>query len=118
MKRLLALALTCSLLLTACGQSTGTQPEESKAPVGDQQVETVETPVAAAAQPDELTFIEIVPDFDDLDDQALLRYLGDKVYAELIDSMNNEDYFIENVSALYVSKEYLEELSYNSKTNY
>lgn len=117
MKRLLTLALTCSLLLTACGQSAVSQPEETKAPAGDQQVETVETPVAAVAQPDELTFVEVVPDFDNLDDQALLRYLGDKVYAELIDSMSNEDYFIENVSALYVSKEYLEELSYNSKEN-
>lgn len=117
MKRLLTLALTCSLLLTACGQSAVSQPEETKAPAGDQQVEPVETPVAAVAQPDELTFVEVVPDFDNLDDQALLRYLGDKVYAELIDSMSNEDYFIENVSALYVSKEYLEELSYNSKEN-
>jgi hypothetical protein len=31
--------------------------------------------------------------------------------------LDSEDYFVENVSAVYVSKEYLEELAFNSQSN-
>lgn len=60
---------------------------------------------------------ETIPNFRGLNDPELLRYLEDSVYAELIGDLNSEDYFVENVSAVYISKEYLEEMAYNSKTN-
>ena len=55
--------------------------------------------------------------FDSLNDPALLQYVEDSVYAGLADQFDSEDYVIENVEASYVSKEYLEELAYNSQKN-
>ena len=55
--------------------------------------------------------------FTGLSDPKLLQYTEDVVYAELAESLSNEDYIIENVSTVYISKEYLEELEFNSKAN-
>ena len=55
--------------------------------------------------------------FTGLDDPQLLQYVEDVVYSELATQFASEDYIIENVKATYVSKEYLEELSYNSQAN-
>jgi hypothetical protein len=41
----------------------------------------------------------------------------DNVYLEVVRSLNSEDYYVENVDTVYISKEYLEELSYNSQAN-
>ena len=59
----------------------------------------------------------ITPEFSGLSDPELLTYLEDDIYSELVADLNSDEYFVENVSAVYVSKEYLEELAYNSKTN-
>lgn len=58
-----------------------------------------------------------IPEFTGLDAPDLLRYVEDSVYADLISQLNSDDYFVENVSTVYYSKEYLEELSYNSQEN-
>lgn len=56
-------------------------------------------------------------DFRGLNDPALLPYIEDTLYAQLVGTLNSEDYFVENVSAVYISQEYLEELAYNSQAN-
>ena len=118
MKRALALMVVISLLLSACGQSPGARSEESQKPMetGRQMEEMISTP-DSTEQPSQLSYKEVVPEFENLDDPTLLRYMEDKVYSGLLDTMDSADYFVENVSAVYVSKEYLEELSYNSKAN-
>ena len=57
------------------------------------------------------------PDFQGLNDPALLPYLEDTLYQELVSALDSEDYFVENVSAVYISQEYLDELAYNSQAN-
>ena len=57
------------------------------------------------------------PDFRGLNDPALLPYIEDTLYAQLVGTLNSEDYFVENVSAVYISQEYLDELAYNSQAN-
>ena len=57
------------------------------------------------------------PDFRGLNNPALLPYIEDTLYAQLVGTLNSEDYFVENVSAVYISQEYLEELAYNSQAN-
>ncbi|MEG2262274.1 MAG: HNH/ENDO VII family nuclease [Clostridia bacterium] len=92
MKKLLSLFLMISLLTTAC------------------------LPRAARAQ--------ALPEagnqgrsFSNLSDPALLAYVEDDVYARLVESFSGDDFYIENVRSVYVSKEYLEELAYNSQAN-
>lgn len=50
------------------------------------------------------------------DDSADLQVIEDAVYDEAINCIG-PGYFIENVEARYVSKEYLDELAYNSQAN-
>lgn len=53
----------------------------------------------------------------ELSNQDLLRYIEDSIYSDLIDNLDSEEYFIENVSTVYISKEYLEEVAFNSQEN-
>ncbi len=55
--------------------------------------------------------------FDDLSDPDLQRYVADAVYSDLVQRIDSDEYYIENVETTYISKEYLEELSYNTQSN-
>ncbi len=61
--------------------------------------------------------IDSAPSFSGLDDEDLLRYIEDDVYEGLISELNSDEYFVESVTAVYLSKEYIEELEYNSQSN-
>lgn len=136
MKKLAAFMLSCAFFLTSCSagdianQSSATEPvvsettqAESIANTEYESVLTSETNTEILEEETEYTVTEnivqanTVPEFSDLDDPDLLRYVEDSVYADLITQLNDDDYFVENVSAVYVSKEYLEELTYNSQSN-
>ena len=58
-----------------------------------------------------------IPDFQGLDDPALLQYVEDDLYATLEDEFASDDYIIEDITAVYKSKEYIEEVAYNSQEN-
>jgi len=97
MKRLIALLLVCTML-TGCAAQTATNnnsdPTESTS-----KNETVEI------------------EFENLNDPALIDYVEDAVYSDLVVQLNSADYLVENVQAVYISKEYIEELYYNSQSN-
>ena len=146
MKRPISLILICALMLTllsGCGaKPTEEQTVEPAAPTAEvtaekaeEIIETAALPETPAAQEQESAVAQndvdvaelaaeestdyksIMPDFTGLSDPGLLSYLEDDIYSELVTDLNSDEYFVENVSAVYVSKEYLEELAYNSKTN-
>lgn len=52
-----------------------------------------------------------------LSDPRLLQDMEDQIYAELSNQFDSEDYIIENVKAIYISREYLDEFAYNSQAN-
>ncbi|WP_417412891.1 HNH/ENDO VII family nuclease [Hominenteromicrobium sp.] len=106
MKRLIALILVCTLL-------TGCTPQTNSDGIQE------ETTAPATSQPESsYSFTEEEPpEFSDLNDVNLLPYLEDSIYSELVTTLNSEDYFVENVNAIYISKEYLEEVAYNSQEN-
>ena len=60
---------------------------------------------------------DTIPDFKGMNDPALLPYVEDTLYASLVDALGSEDYIIENLEAVYISQEYLDELAFNSQTN-
>ena len=94
MKRLIALLLICAML-TGCAAQTVSGPDSE--PTNDTVVETVE--------------------FKNLNDPSLLDYVEETVYSDLVLQLNSENYLVENVQAIYISKEYIDELSYNSQSN-
>ena len=104
MKRILALLVACACL-------AGCTPK-----VAEQSADATTT-----LAPTEFQYIQITeeptPVFSDLSDQALTPYLENAVYTNLVEGLSNENYLVENVSAVYLSKEYLEEIEYNSLEN-
>lgn len=100
MKRIIALILICTLLVGCSSQITSE--------VSD---------ISPTENVTERVLSEEIPAFTGLDDASLLTYLEDKVYEDLVEKLNSEDYFVENVSTRYISKEYLEDVEYNSKEN-
>jgi len=105
MKRLFAAFLVLLVLLSACGVPM--EPDESA-----KGTSTAAPTTAGNNAPTTETL-----SFHGLNDPALLPYLEGDVYAHLIDELNSSSYFVENVSAVYISKEYINELAYNSKEN-
>lgn len=94
MKRFIALILCFSLLCVGCSkveENNGNLSEEQTA------VPNVE--------------------FRDLSSPELLDYVEENVYASLLNDIDNEKYFVENVEAIYISQEYIDELAYNSQEN-
>lgn len=104
MKSIMALLLCLPLLLTGCGQNVKTESETSVDTVDiEEKIEDVE-------EEDDVHF-------DSLSDTKLLTYMEDSIYADLENELQSDDYIIENVNAVYISQEYLDELAYNSQAN-
>ena len=110
MKRLIALLLSIIMALTGCVQ---VQPQKA---ANDQ----TEPPTVSAennTMSTELIVKEAEPQFTSLDDEQLLVHVENLVYREAVAAFDSEEYFVENVSAVYISKEYLDEVAFNSLSN-
>lgn len=120
MKKIIALVLSCALVLVGCGQNvtpTDSQNvEESKVEVVAD-VTTESVTVEKNQDTEDATPYEYVVDFASLDDVELQRYVQDSIYNELVAQLDSDEYFVENVSAVYISQDYIDEFTYNSKPN-
>lgn len=109
MKRLLAIILCMAMIVTGCSPVPSIKHEDSES-----------TAVQSNSSISEIDLLKENNDnlsFDEMDDPALLNYVENNVYTKLVESLNSEGYFVENVEATYISQEYIDELSYNSQTN-
>lgn len=118
MKRLIAILLSCCIFMTGCTVSD-VPPQYSS-------TNEISEPISAEEKSDTSTEeniedFNVIPSttltFNNLNDSELHRYLEDDIYAQLVTLFNSDDYFVEDVQVQYLSKEYLEELEYNSKEN-
>lgn len=113
MKRIIALLLSGAMLLTGCTSAKNT---ENQSTTVVSQIEITEGVVTEAVS--EITeWNDIEMQYSSLDDEMLLAHIEDLVYSETIKNLDSEKYFVENVSAVYISKEYLEEVAFNSQSN-
>ncbi len=111
MKRMFSLLLSGCLLLTGCGVAD-TKNEDVDLVVITEEL-AMEEPMEALAS---VASVETVQ-FSQLSDPSLLTYMEGELYQNLVETLDSEDYFVENVSAIYYSKEYLEEVAYNTQEN-
>ena len=102
MKRLIALFLSLTMVLTGCSKPQTQNPAS-------------ESTINAVSAPAE--WVEVFPEFDSLSDENLLLEVENLVYRETVEALDSEEYVVENVSAVYLSKEYLEEAAFNSQSN-
>lgn len=137
MKRIISLILVCALVLSGCAQTQLTtadtyetvQAETKDEKVGNAASEAEEEnktheivsqngdiPIADGEDADPSPY-EYVVDFDSLNDDELMRYVEDNIYAGLAGELDSDKYFVENVSTVYISQEYIDELAFNSQSN-
>ena len=120
MKRILALLLACVMVMTSC-----TSTENNSAP---KETESTQETVSDNHESDNQENVHDGNDsqehddkqelsFKGLDDEALIGYVQDNLYSSLVKDLNSEDYFVENVEAVYYPKEYVEALASNSQSN-
>lgn len=101
MRRVIAILLVLVMLLTGCGVIPQQNMEEPK----DSDVVMVD-PIEST----ELTYTG-------MSDEKLLHQVEDLVYTEAINSLKSDEYVVENVQAVFISKEYIDELAFNSQSN-
>ena len=115
-KKSLCIFLSVALVLMGSGCAETNSQQESS---------TVQEPIVEQTNADEVSVsvldLPVVQtenvEYSELSDPDLLEYIEDAVYLQTIQELNSEDYVVEDVRAIYVSKEYLDELEYNSKSN-
>ena len=128
MKKLFAMILSAALLLTSCGRAA----EESivtdnsddtlatttliSMDTASHEAETSTVSTTAFQVQHESVQVENLG-FTSLNDPNLLQYINDTVYSDLEQNFANDDWVIDNVSCVYKSKEYLDNLAFNSKEN-
>lgn len=106
MKKIISLILAILMVLTGC----------VKHKIENQPIKPSENQICdESSKP--VVLKEKKPKYKSLSDKGLLVDVEDLVYKETIDAINSEDYVVENVTAVYISKEYLEEVAFNSKSN-
>ena len=116
---MIALLLAMLMLLTGCTQQTVQNPTSgTNTPGGTETSSTTTSETENPPKQDNPVFAEDVePNFAALSDPALLQYVEDNIYSDLVARFDSEDYIVESVTAVYVSEEYLEEVTYNSNSN-
>lgn len=108
MERIIALFLSIAMLLTGCGQAQSKSTTTNESNTGMESTAPTTEPIVLE---------NIEPQYNSLDDLQLLAHIEDLVYRDTVSSLNSEEYFVENVSAVYISKEYLDEVAFNSRSN-
>ena len=128
MKKIIALLIVSSLFLSGCtitplddDSETGASSAVSSGDINSTDVsedttanQDSNTPGTTATADDYDEIEEL--NFNRLSDPKLLTFVEDTVYLDLCDRLGG-DYFIEKVDAVYISQEYIDELTYNSQAN-
>ena len=128
MKKIFAMILSAALLLTSCGRAAEESivtdnPADTLATTtlismdtASHEAETSTVSTTAFQVQHESVQVENLG-FTSLNDPNLLQYINDTVYSDLEQNFANDDWVIDNVSCVYKSKEYLDNLAFNSKEN-
>lgn len=119
MKRIIAMILAFTMLLTACSSAADSNVADMTQTVATEQGDVMSD--ESEIESEEASVLEKNDNFDvsikGLDDEKLLQYVEDNMYTELVGALDSEEYFVENIEAVYYPKEYIEALASNSQEN-
>ncbi len=116
MKRLLSFMLIVTLLFPTLAGCTSVKPNQTNPGVHTNENSVSSSDLQPAQANESVDWNQEVK-FTGFSDPSLLPYIEDTVYRQLVLDIDSSDYFIEDVSAVFVSQEYLDELAYNSLSN-
>lgn len=111
MKKWIAVSLCIAMLLSGCGTVQTKSAEPSAVPASASESAPIPTEIILPEANEQ----EV--QFDELSDDELLDYVENAVYAELVETLDSDEYYVEGVETKYISREYLEEVAYNSQSN-
>lgn len=112
MKRIVALFLSAAMLLTGCSSSASEDSTTSS-----QSTTTVAvTEDVTETSSQNLVWTDVEPEYTEFNDE-LLAHIEDLVYMKTVELLDSDMYFVENVSAIYISQEYIDEVAFNSQSN-
>ncbi len=108
-KKITALLLSSIMFFTGCSMKDIPPADEESTGEQSQQIERV-------VDTNSEEYVNSLG-FKSLSDPNFHRYIEDSVYSELLEQVNTDIYFVENVQTVYISQEYIEESNYNSLEN-
>lgn len=138
MKKYIAIILVSAILLTACDQTTTksksnrdveNEIETSISGADDEaekSKETVQSDIVPSESNEDISLEELSaimdstyedPVFDGPNDPRFISFVRDNMYASMEAEFSSEDYIIQSITPIYIPQEYIEELSYNTKSN-
>ncbi|NLH37907.1 MAG: hypothetical protein GX468_07255 [Thermotogaceae bacterium] len=120
MKRVITILLVITMVMVVWIYTQHTVRNSASDTTETSKVESSSTSTTGTDNDTQETLLladHVQPEFASLSDPALLQYVKDNIYSDLVDRFNSEDYIIEDISVIYVSEDYLEEVAYNSKAN-
>ncbi len=123
MKRLISCILVVALLLVSCGEKNTKKIESISSILEKQTTESIKETENNSEVVDVIDSNIYTEEYvkelgiKSVTEEKLLNYVEDSIYSKVVSDLNNEEYYVENVEAIYISKEYLDELEYNSKEN-
>ena len=121
MKKMIAILLSGVLLLTGCASNVQTEPSTNT--ISSEKNADTESTVNDSTEEKDDGLIHVVvgedesaddseyvyePEFSSLNDSQLQSYVEDALYSELVSALDSDKYYVENVSAVYVSQEYID----------
>lgn len=101
-KKLLAVLVSAMLVLSGCCVPA----QQNSAASGDSETREGNLEVSSAQN----------GEFAKMSDEGLPEYIQDSVYNQVLSQDFPESAFVENVQAVYISQEYIDELTYNSQS--
>ena len=106
MKSLLSVLLICSLILSGCSFLEDDSTSKGVNETSNQE----QNEINSNSNQENV-------EFSSLSDPELLTYTIDNVYQSVLKNIDSDQYFVENVQAIYLSQEYIDEVQYNSQEN-
>ena len=120
MRKIIAILLCASLLssmFAGCSKTEpSTTPQQAEAPSSGNTPATEPTP-SDTSQPEVGNSKEEIK-FTGMNDPKLLPYIEESVYTELDQQLDDTMFVVNDVHTVFISKEYLDEVAYNSKANH
>lgn len=116
MRRILSGIICISILLSMCACS-GKRSKLEKTDSVSSTAEELDSSIQVLDYSGSYSDQDTANNFVSVRDEELLTYMEDVVYYDLVEDLNSSDYYVEEVSTVYVSQEYIEEMTYNSQEN-
>lgn len=116
MKNILPLILAVTLITTGCSSSDSINLSvtDSKGLSTSSSVTELPIPVCNTSKQYDN---EVGEKLTDLNDEDTLKYIEDNIYINAIDNLNSDQYYVNSIDGIYLSKEYLQEVNYNTQEN-